>query len=172
MTVYRGFTERLITVILSDRKLATFHRSYQVDQNGCWLWQKALYSNGYAKFAIAENKHALAHRVSFQLHCGELPHGLAVCHKCDIRHCVNPCHLFLGTQRDNIQDAKQKGRLRGGGLQGEKHPSAKLAEREIPEIVRAVNNGMSKQECARRHGVSGALIGLIIRGHAWKHVPR
>lgn len=158
--------------MISERKLATFHNSYRKEPTGCWLWTKSLQTNGYGKFAIAANKHALAHRLSYLIYHGDLPTGLDVCHRCDVRACVNPDHLFLGSRQENIEDASVKGRLRGGGRRGEDHHAAKLSERDIPEIIRAIRSGMSKEQCARQYGVSGCLIGFIVRGQAWKHVPR
>ena len=88
-----------------------------VDDNGCWL-MKARESNwGYARVHWRENnvrKYMKAHRYSYQVFIGEIPEGLLVCHSCDVRNCVNPEHLWLGTSQDNVDDMVKKGRCNSG----------------------------------------------------------
>jgi len=80
---------------------------------GCWEW------NGYRRKPLGHGQFSLnqlsvlAHRVSWEFHNGPIPEGLFVCHKCDVAHCVNPDHLFLGTGKDNMRDCAAKGRNKG-----------------------------------------------------------
>jgi hypothetical protein len=80
----------------------------------CWRWlgHKDHNRRGYYRY---DGRKQLAHRVAWQLQYGEIPEGMKVCHKCDVRDCCNPKHLYLGTSRDNTEDMILKGRARFGG---------------------------------------------------------
>ena len=80
----------------------------KIDLTDCWLVKPATY-NGYGQIYL-NNKQYRAHRYSYQVFVGDIPDGMLICHTCDTRNCVNPKHLFIGTQKDNMQDMKQKGR--------------------------------------------------------------
>ncbi len=76
--------------------------------NGCWLWQGDT-SHGYGRIWKGKRRYA-AHRVAYELSIGPIPDGMFACHHCDNRLCVNPAHIFIGTQKDNMQDWTKKGK--------------------------------------------------------------
>lgn len=78
--------------------------------SGCWLWTAAISTNGYGLLSTTRSRQVRAHRFAYESMHGPIPDGLYICHRCDTPSCVNPDHLFLGTPRDNLNDAKSKGR--------------------------------------------------------------
>ena len=76
----------------------------------CWLWTGAIQSAGYGRFVDDGKRHVLAHRFSYELHCGPIEDGMFVLHSCDVRRCVNPAHLRQGDASDNMADIMKRGR--------------------------------------------------------------
>jgi hypothetical protein len=137
----------------------------------CWPWLRAKYRNGYGQYGHGGGRNELAHRLAFRIFNGPIPPGMDVCHTCDVRACVNPAHLFLGTRADNLRDAARKNRLsRTHQKRGSAHPAAKLTEADIPVIRARIATGEAKRWVAADYGVSDCLIGLIARRRAWRHV--
>jgi hypothetical protein len=132
----------------------------------CWLWTAGTMGAGYGSFAVARSKSDYAHRVSWNMAYGEIPTGMKVLHECDNPACVRPSHLFLGTSKDNTQDAVAKGRL----AKGERHGRAKLSEREAIEILRMVFSGHLHKHVAARFGLSRQHVSDIAGGRKWKHL--
>jgi DNA-binding XRE family transcriptional regulator len=118
----------------------------------CWIWIGALQLNDYGQFK-AEKK-VLAHRFSWEMENGPIPIGLVVCHKCDNRTCVNPRHLFLGTQTDNLQDSISKNRW----------TNSLLTKEEVIEIFKS---SKTQKELAEIYGVSASTINNIKQQYRW-----
>jgi len=91
--------------------LSRFWSKVRKTEGGCWLWIGSQTAPGWHGIIMWEGRRQTAHRVSWQIHRGPIPDGLKVLHRCDVAPCVNPAHLWLGTQRDNMQDCSAKGRL-------------------------------------------------------------
>lgn len=103
-------THQSISAIATERQVSNFNKKFSIDfETGCWNWKTYIGKNGYGQF-ILNPKKVSAHRASWIIHKGEIPQGLFILHKCDNKKCVNPNHLFLGTQLENIRDAYSKGR--------------------------------------------------------------
>ena len=96
--------------------------------DGCWEWDGGRLTTKlpYGRLAIGKGTYG-AHRVSYMIHFGEIPSNLLVCHHCDCYFCVRPDHLFLGTQKDNLQDASAKGRMATGNRNGSRTHPERLA---------------------------------------------
>jgi hypothetical protein len=86
-----------------------FNEYTQRDED-CWIWTGWKNPLGYGHLNLADGTRWLAHRLSWVIHFGDIPDKLVICHSCDNPSCVNPSHLFIGTQKDNVQDAIKKGR--------------------------------------------------------------
>jgi hypothetical protein len=136
-----------------------------VTESGCWIWMGSTTSRGYGQL-IDDNKKYYAHRASYEAFVGEIPSGMYVCHRCDNRFCVNPSHLFVGTQKDNLQDMKIKGR----STRGEKNKQAKLTKHAVEAIKWGLKNGIKEKDLAENWGVCRQTINNIKNKKRWSHV--
>lgn len=132
---------------------------------GCWLWKMQTSPGGYG-LAGQHGKVRKAHRIAWVAARGPIPDGLHVCHRCDVRRCCNPDHLFLGTNLDNTLDKVAKGRQ----LKGSEAPSAKLTEADASIIKMLLGLGVRVSRLAALYEVSQPTISHIKRGSTWGHV--
>ena len=139
---------------------------YVKRSEGCWPWLGYKDSNGYGRLNV-NGIPQLASRVSYLLHYGDVPKGKSVCHKCDNPICVNPDHLFIGTQADNVADMHSKGRARKRAVSGEAHGNAILTEDDVRQILRSP---LSVPELAVKFNMSRTTIYGVRKRKSWKHV--
>lgn len=135
----------------------------------CWEWSGFRLPGKwkYGRMKV-NNRHVLAHRLSWLINRGPIPPGQYVLHKCDNPPCVRPSHLYLGSQKQNARDRDSRGRT--GDTKGTKNPAAKLTERDVLAIRARHDAGESKSALARSFGVSWRAIDFVISGHHWRHV--
>lgn len=153
-------------------------------ETGCWLWTGTVNGAGYGTIGLGskEQGKGFVHRVSYEHHVEPIPAGMVICHRCDVKLCVNPAHLFVGTQADNMHDAQAKGRIRkgerwatparlAGACKGERHGNAKLTEADILEMFRLFHEeGLNKTQIAKRFSVTREMARNIINRRNWSHV--
>jgi predicted XRE-type DNA-binding protein len=135
------------------------------DCDACWLWTGYIRENGYGIVGI-KGKEYKAHRVSYFIEHGRIDNDRLVLHRCDVRACVNPSHLFLGTPKDNSQDAVKKGR--NTKLYGEQNGKAKLTRAAVLAIRRICKRGgVYQKTVAKQFGVSEATVSYVVNGGRW-----
>jgi hypothetical protein len=129
-------------------------------QYDCWIWCGGINQMGYGFYG----RHK-AHRMSWEFSFGPIPKGMCVCHKCDVRNCVNPSHLFLGTTAENNYDMFRKGRF--VSVKGEAHGMARLKPWQVT-FIRATAKRGQYSALSREFGVSVEQIRRIALGQQWK----
>jgi hypothetical protein len=130
----------------------------------CWLWISGLDKDGYGAFHSDHDgkSYKRAHRYSYALHKGKIPILLNVCHTCDVRACVNPDHLFLGTMAENMDDKMAKGRHRA--IDGENHYKAVLTEEQAKAILL---DPRPHSQIANSYNVARTTISSLKARHSW-----
>ena len=136
----------------------------KIPEGGCWIWMGTTTVRGYGQLISHSRKH-YAHRASYETFVGPIPDGMYVCHACDNVYCVNPAHLFLGTQKQNLEDMARKKR----STWGERNPMAKLTSNDANLIRQMKSDGANTKELAKQFGVSKSNITAIIRKDRWNH---
>lgn len=153
---------------LEDRFMKYVQKSD--DPDGCWEWIGCKNSDGYGSFKI-NNKTYSSHRVSYALFIGDIPDRMLVCHSCDNPNCVNPAHLWLGTNKDNVTDMYNKGRQSHvGAPKGENHWSHKLTEQKIYQIHKMIEQGHAQRKIAKMFEISESTVSYIKSNLRWKHI--
>jgi hypothetical protein len=131
------------------------------EADGCWLWPRR-FQTGYGRVSL-HGKPRSAHRLAWELTHGPIPEGMHICHRCDVRACCNPDHLFLGTHRENMADMVAKGR----SASADRHPHAVLSPEQVAEIRRRAADGERGASLAKEFGVGQAAASRLIRGRGW-----
>ncbi len=145
-----------------QRILSKIHK----DENGCWLFTGAIHWRGYGAFWF-KNKTISAHRASYELFKGPIEKNLLVCHHCDVQRCVNPDHLFLGTNQDNSDDMTVKKRNKRGVDQH----YAKLSESDVIYVRGLFEKAMyRKKSIALIFKIDPSTVASIINRETWKHI--
>lgn len=161
----------------SIRRTATLEQAFfgrlAFGVTDCWYWVGARSDIGYGIFQSARSygvPEMMAHRISWTLFNGPVPKGLKVLHVCDVRCCVNPEHLFLGTQADNVHDMYRKGRNKPTFSKGEANGGAKLTEAMVIEMRQIRTTGLSFKKIGTLFSVSPMTAYRAIVKQAWSHI--
>ena len=143
-----------------------FESQYIPEPNsGCWLWFGAVNGTGYGRLRVNGTRE-MAHRFSWRFHNGEIPTGLQLCHRCDNRACVNPQHLFLGTQKQNVADMIAKKR-RANAAKG-----AGNIKLRLDQVAAIIIDKRSSLKVAAEYGISDGHIRRIRRDGGWRSCSR
>jgi len=137
---------------------------------GCWIWTGSCNMQGYGHIGEGGvgGRTLAAHRIAYELTYGSIPAETCVLHHCDNPICVNPKHLFLGTQTENLIDMTKKGRRKYKAHIGEDNGRAKLTWNEVRNIRKRYKAGDSRMNLANRYSMSWNTINSIIKNKLWK----
>jgi HNH endonuclease len=153
------FDNEIVQSILMDRCIPE-------PNSGCWLWLPLGRHNVYG-YAFFQGRYYAAHRLSYAVFKGDVPADRDVCHTCDTPACINPDHLFLGTEQDNIRDMLAKGRSNRKGERHQRWQGSKLTEENV-RLIRQSDE--SSAALARQFGVSPSAVKSARAGKTWSHL--
>ena len=147
------------------RKLPLLERFWKKvnKTDGCWLWTGALRPDGYARMGI-EKKMYYVHRVSWQLTRGAIPPNMNALHRCDVKHCVNPKHLYIGTDKDNCRDRQQR-----NPVDPERRPNAVMTWEKVFQLRNLHSRGTPTTTLSRLFGIDIGHTWRIAVGQLWKN---
>lgn len=134
---------------------------------GCWYFMGPVNKGGYGTVRMT-GRNMNAQRAMWIAVHGTEPSGLDVCHRCDVRLCVNPAHLFLGSRRENLADMDRKGRRRSP--RGERNANVKLTADKVRDIWAEIQRGERLIDIAPRYGISHITLSSIKTGRNWRHI--
>ena len=135
--------------------------------NACWNWTAAKTAAGYGVLRMPDKTNQYAHRIAYEWSIGPIPKGCYLCHHCDNPTCVNPSHMFVGEQIDNMRDAATKGRT----TKGERSKQTTLTAEQVLALRAEYATGtVLQRELAARYNISRGSVGNIVRRESWKHI--
>lgn len=143
--------------------------SMPIPWSGCWLWLGTAMKHGYGSVGLGRRHDGttVAHRAAWLAFKGQIPDGLHVLHRCDVRCCVNPDHLFLGTHLENVRDMDRKGRRITPNRAGSRNGQSLLTEDQAREIKHSKDK---TRHLMARFNVSRSVVQQIRSGRCWRHV--
>ena len=165
----RGFTKERIIRTLKNR---FYSRVNIPSENDCMEWCGVSVNNGYGQISVGKRM-INAHRVSYIIHFGDIKNNLHVLHTCDNRRCVLPEHLYLGTNKDNINDKVKRNRVyrpKPESFSGKNNPNVKLNRESVAEIKTLLRKGEKKITIAKRFNITPENILFIQKGITWGDV--
>jgi len=144
-----------------------------VNSSGCFNWNGGLDQDGYGSVMLSKKRYR-AHRASYEVFRGPIPDGHFVCHHCDNPSCINPAHLFTGTNQDNVTDCRKKGRFNAGNhgnhARGENAGPARLTAEQVLDIRKRSSDGELHRDIAATFATSPQNIEHIVSRRSWKHI--
>lgn len=136
------------------------------DKSGCLEWTGSVVRGGYG-YIIRKRKKIMAHRYWYELHVGPIQPGEVLCHRCDNPRCIEPKHLFIGSQAENISDKVRKSRQ----ARGEKIATAILTAEQVVALRQEYAEGARQVDLASKYGIHQTSVSLIVRRKNWPHIP-